>query len=305
MPINENSLARGTGEDARILITKGTDGQILARRWHPIEADIGSVAGGDTVLPPQVDVVEYTPEQTGMRLDALTTGTDEDARLLITAGIDSNDPTVMFRQNHTTEPDVGAVVTMDDTLPPTIDEVWWGGSEAKLRLIAFDDAVGFADYANRSTHSIYIAYLDTNDDLAIWSQALDNPDGIGHHWLRLLVPTAEGLNTALDNFTVGTQLLIVFAQTGTVSLAAATPPVLTLEALVDGRFFADYRTANLSAKSMFVGVEDSMGETQVYEMPLADSGVEASAGAYNLEWGGSCLVWGDSALKWGVPSGAQ
>ena len=304
MALDFNSLSQGNNEDARILITKGTDGAIIARRWHPIDGNIGSVAGQDTVLPPQVDSVSFEPEQSGMRLGALSVGTDEDARMLITAGNDPDDGTVLFRRNHTTEVDVGSVVTMDATLPPTIDEVWWNGSEAKLRLIAFDDPVAFSAYANRATHSVHIAFLDTNGDLDMWSQDLISPDGIGHHWLRLLVPTAEALNTALDNFTVGTQLLIVFAQTGSVGIVDTSPAQLVLETLVDGRFFEAYRSANLNAKSMFVGYEGDSGQTTVAELPLDESAIEASEGAYNLVWDGRCMEWGDSVLKWGVPDGA-
>ena len=53
--------------------------------------------------------------------------------------------------------------------------------------------------------------------------------------------------------------------------------------------FVTYRTANLNAKSLFIGLEH-MGDTEVYELPLSESEI--------LDKGTGYLRWQDQRLRW-------
>ena len=144
---------------------------------------------------------------TGLTLQSLTTGTNEDARLLVTVGTSSewyNDAT-----------GVGSIETNDADLPPVIGRIRVTQTQFLLSRSAGESET-FAVYrSNNPNKSIFILI----DGFALETFTVSGAGSAGTSFILWII----GAGSNIPDVPTGTTVLIVFADTGSVQISGGTP----------------------------------------------------------------------------------
>ena len=154
--------------------------------------------------------------------DSLPDSSNEDARMLIEVELGGS--VFFWRRNYIGQENLGKITTDDSRLPPEIDRIRWITGSQRLLFNRTGDDTNFADYPNDDTHSIYIAYEDAGGNIALMSRPWSERESVGGGFVRWRFNDASYSDfvDVLDNISNGDRLLIVFAETGTITLSA--PP---------------------------------------------------------------------------------
>ena len=151
-----------------------------------------------------------------LNLRSIPTGLNEDARFIITV---EKSGSFLFRRNYS-ESDLGSIETMDANLPPEIDRIYWGESNDTLRFNAAGDVSRFNIYPNSATHSVYIAYLDSNANVVLKSFTYASHISVGGGFINWHL--MGDLSTYFDAISTDDRFLVIVAKTDSIQFEEAT-----------------------------------------------------------------------------------
>ena len=256
------------------------DVQVRVRNTSDLYSDWSDTA---FTSPTQTEPTDGT-----LFLNSLTTGTDEDARMLITID-ESGD--ILFRRNYTNDANLGEVATDDADLPPEVDRVRFTGGQ-NLLLNARNDPGSFNSYPNASTHAMFVAYLDSSDDITLWEVDYSDRAAVGGGFVRWTVPSDRRADfTALTD---DDRILIVFAESGSIEIAE---DALTVGAIDD---------QNGTYNSAFsVTLPEATGGTSPYSYALTGRPSWASFNTTTRVLSGTPTTAGTSTLTYTVTDDAS
>ena len=256
------------------------DVQVRVRNTSDLYSDWSDTA---FTSPTQTEPTDGT-----LFLNSLTTGTDEDARMLITID-ESGD--ILFRRNYDSDANLGEVATDDADLPPEVDRVrFTGGQNFLLNARGDDDA--FSGYPNSSTHALFVAYLDSSDDITLWETSYNSRAAVGGGFVRWTVPA--GRRADFTALTDDDRILIVFAESGSVEIAE---DVLTVGAIDDQN--GTYNTA------FSVTLPEATGGTSPYSYALTGRPSWASFNTTTRVLSGTPTTAGISTLTYTITDDAS
>ena len=165
-------------------------------------------------------------------LTSLTTGTNEDARLLIEIGFDSSDTDLWWGEDE----GIGTLTTNDRDLPPVIDRINYGeGGATRLRISREESDTNFSAYVDANPNkSLFILLNDTNDELYLIEYRLDLGSAFrgSIRWDDPVIGTAEA--AVFVSQVAGDNVLFVFADAGSVGIASGGGDLMpTLPVIAD------------------------------------------------------------------------
>ena len=151
-----------------------------------------------------------------LNLGSVPAGLNEDARFIITV---EKSGSFLFRRNYS-ESDLGSIETMDANLPPEIDRIYWGASDDTLRFNAAGDDSRFDTYTNSASHSVYIVYLDSNDNVVLKSFTYVSHISLGGGFINWHL--MGDLSTYFDAISTDDRFLVIVASTGSIQFEEDT-----------------------------------------------------------------------------------